>query len=80
MVVQMLERRIRLVVVNGAIVFMMMVNTLIVLQFMRKRCRPVRMRQGALDGETIQGHAEQKQNADNQAQNFSLVNGGIIAA
>ena len=68
MFVRVIEGRIRFVIVNRAVVLVMVVvDALIVLQLMDERNRIRNRRQAALHGETIQGQAQQQEDADNPA-------------
>ena len=65
----MIERLIRLVIMNGAVFLVMVVmNALTVLQLVDERGRILNRRQAALHGETIQGQAQQQEDVDNSAQ------------
>ena len=68
MFLRMIERLVRFVVMNGAIVLMMVVNALFMLDLVNERRRAGNWRQAALHGETIQGQAQQQEDVDNPTQ------------
>jgi len=67
-VLRMGERFVGFVVVDRAVVFVMVLQPLFVLDFVRERFRAVGVRLAALQGEAIQGKAEQQQEVDEPAQ------------
>lgn len=75
MFVRVVERLIRFVIVNGAVVLVMVVvDALIVLQLVDERDCVRDRRQAALHGETIQGQAQQQEDVDNATQRNHQVN------
>lgn len=62
------ERFVGFVVVNGSVVFVMMLQPLFVLDFVRERLRAVGMRLATLHGKAIQGKAQQQEKVDDPAQ------------
>lgn len=68
MFLSMIEGLVRFVIVDGPVVFMMVMNALIVLQLVNEQGRVHNRRQAALHGETIQGQAKQQKDVDNSAQ------------
>ena len=68
MFLRMIDGLVRFVIVNGSVVFMMVMNALIVLQLVNERGRADYRRQATLHGETIQGQAKQQEDVDNSAQ------------
>lgn len=68
MFVRVIEGLIRFVIVNGTVILVVMVmDALIVLQFMDERDCVRDRRQAALHGETIQGQAKQQEDVDDPA-------------
>lgn len=68
MFVRMIERLIRLVIMNGAVFLVMVVmNALTVLQLVDERGRILNRRQAALHGESIQRQAQQQEDKEDSA-------------
>lgn len=70
----MIEGLIGLVIMDGPVVFMVMVDVLIVLQLVDERDRVRDRRQATLHGETIQRQAQQQEEVDDAAQKNHQVN------
>lgn len=64
----MIERLVRFVIMNGAVVLMVVVDALSMLERVDERHGVRRRRQAALHGETIQRQAQQQEDMDNPAQ------------
>ncbi|MEH6435224.1 hypothetical protein [Massilia sp. DD77] len=66
----MIEGRIGFVIVDGPVLFVMVVDALVMLELVNQRGRTGNRRKAALHGETIQRQAQQQEEMDNPAQEY----------